>query len=255
MRRIVAVISLALAASVGLLAAPASAATASFVLSDCGLALKDQTFNVAEGDNLQLTFTSCSMIRVGGSSPDSFTAAETIGQNTYSVTGSTINGFGPQGGPLVSGTQTIYFTDNGNLSSQTAFGSFTVVIGGGGSSDDANSTGSSSALSPVLETLSLALEANGAACAGGNPTGYSGAWLAMPKAEDCKQTGPNAKAGAKLLGWSTHANFPVATAQSQVDKGWGAIDGDFGGVRMIFIPAGMSTFVSGGNTLYPVWSV
>lgn len=127
--------------------------------------------------------------------------------------------------------------------------------GGGGGASGGGSMSTTSAPTAVLETLSLSVEANGATCTGGNPTGYSGTWMALPKAEDCKQTGPNAKAGTKLLGWSTHANFPVATAQSQIDKGWGVIDGDFGGVRMIFIPAGMSTFVSGGNTLYPVWSV
>jgi hypothetical protein len=62
------------------------------------------------------------------------------------------------------------------------------------------------------------------------------------------------KAGAKLLGWSTSAAFPVARAQAQVDKKWGVIDETIDGVRMIFIPAGMATFVSGSNNLYPVWS-
>ncbi len=62
------------------------------------------------------------------------------------------------------------------------------------------------------------------------------------------------KAGSTLLGWSTSASFPVAGAQAQVDKAWGVIDETIDGVRMIFIPAGMATFVSGSNTLYPVWS-
>ena len=122
--------------------------------------------------------------------------------------------------------------------------------GGGGSP----SSNSSSAPARALETLSLSVAASGASCTGGNPTGYSGTWMALPKSDDCKQSGPNAKAGAKLLGWSPNANFPVDVAQNQIAKSWGVYDGPIGGVRMIFIPAGMSTYVSGSNTLYPVWS-
>lgn len=62
----------------------------------------------------------------------------------------------------------------------------------------------------------------------------------LPTADQCSQIGMSANADARLLGWSTSPNFPDALAQSQVDKGWGAIDDSISGVRMIFIPLGSS---------------
>jgi hypothetical protein len=62
------------------------------------------------------------------------------------------------------------------------------------------------------------------------------------------------KAGARLLGWSTSEAFPVARAQAQVDKQWGVIDETIESIRMIFIPAGMATYISGSNNLYPIWN-
>ena len=125
---------------------------------------------------------------------------------------------------------------------------WTVTGGGGG-----GGSSSSSAAAP-LETLSLSVAASGATCTGGNPAGYSGSWLTLPSADQCTQSGPTAKPGAKLLGWATSASFPIARAQAQIDKKWGVIDEEIGGVRMIFIPAGMATFVSGSNNLFPIWS-
>ena len=118
--------------------------------------------------------------------------------------------------------------------------------GGGGTSSD------SVASVPLTVSLSLDLAASGASCKEGSAaTGVMGAWLFLPAADDCSSTtNPN----AKLLGWSTSANFPVGRAQSQVDNRWGAIDEVFDGVRMIFIPAGQATFVSGPNSLHPIWA-
>lgn len=111
-----------------------------------------------------------------------------------------------------------------------------------------------SAPSPVLETLTLQVSTGTTTCTGGSPTGYSGAWLQLPAADACSQTGPNANPNAKLLGWATSPLFPVVVAQATVDaKSW-AIDNYFYGMRMIFIPAGGWTFVSGSNNLYPIWS-
>ena len=124
--------------------------------------------------------------------------------------------------------------------------SLNVRVSAGGSS-------SSSAAAP-LETLSLSVAASGATCTGGNPTGYAGSWLTLPSADQCTQSGPTAKPGAKLLGWATNSSFPIARAQAQIDKKWGVIDETINGVRMIFIPAGMATYVSGSNTLFPIWS-
>lgn len=115
--------------------------------------------------------------------------------------------------------------------------------------------GGSAASTPApTETLTLAVEASGATCTGGNPSGTSGSWLTLPSADQCTQSGPTAKADARLLGWATSADFPIARAQAQIDKQWGVIDEEINGVRMIFIPAGMATFVSGSNNLYPIWS-
>lgn len=122
----------------------------------------------------------------------------------------------------------------------------TVTGSGGGTSSD------SVASAPVEVSLSLDLAASGASCKEGSAaTGVMGAWMYLPAAGDCSsKTNP----GAKLLGWSTSPDFPVGRAQSQVDNRWGAIDEVFGGVRMIFIPAGQATFVSGPNSLHPIWA-
>lgn len=121
---------------------------------------------------------------------------------------------------------------------------------GGGSS----SSSSTSTPAPALETLTLAVSTGDTTCTGGSPTGYSGAWLQLPAADACSQSGPNANPNAKLLGWATDPIFPVAVAQQIVDLKYGPIDDYFYGMRMIFIPAGGWTFVSGSNNLYPIWS-
>jgi len=60
--------------------------------------------------------------------------------------------------------------------------------------------------------------------------------------------------GAVLLGWATSADFPVDRAKTQVDKGWGPIDEEIGGVRMIFIPINGYTCMTGDNLMYPIWA-
>ena len=134
--------------------------------------------------------------------------------------------------------------------SQTA--AIAVTVSGGVTPSPSPAQTTSSPL--MTETLSLSVAASGATCAGGNPSGTSGSWLTLPGADQCSQSGPTAKPGAKLLGWATSANFPIARAQAQVDKKWGVIDEVIDGQRMIFIPGGMATFVSGSNNLFPIWS-
>lgn len=105
---------------------------------------------------------------------------------------------------------------------------------------------------PEVVSLTLDLAASGASCTDGSAvSGVVGGWMTLPAADACTST---TRPSAKLLGWSTNAGFPVALAQSQVNKGWGAIDDTFNGVRMIFIPAGQATFVSGSNSLHPIWA-
>lgn len=85
-------------------------------------------------------------------------------------------------------------------------------------------------------------------CATQSGSALESAWLRLPTSADCSRV------GYTLLGWSTSSAFPVSVAKSQFDKGWGAIDDTFDGVRMIFIPAGGSTLLSGDNTLHAIWS-
>lgn len=170
----------------------------------------------------------------GASGPSSLTGMSSPTTGTYTVSSNS-------GGSIA-----LTVTSTGGPCSVGASATFTFT-----GTSPAPSGGSTVA---TTETLSLALSASGATCTGGNPTGYAGSWLTLPGSDQCSQSGPTAKPGAKLLGWSTSANFPVARAQAQIDKKWGVIDEEIDGVRMIFIPGGMAVFVSGSNNLYPIWS-
>ena len=160
---------------------------------------------------------------------------------------------------MSSGTLTVTGLSGGTLTLQqdpngACSGATTTLTFSGGSSGGGGGSSSSGSATPVTETLSLSVAASGATCTGGNPSGTSGSWLTLPGADQCSQSGPTAKAGSKLLGWATSANFPIARAQAQIDKKWGVIDEVIDGQRMIFIPGGMATFVSGSNNLFPIWS-
>lgn len=148
------------------------------------------------------------------------------------------------------GFATVAFSASKTGGGSVSVTSILTVTGGG--SNDARTSSDNAPSTPVEVSLSLDLAASGATCkAGAAARGVMGSWLYLPAADDCSSTtDPN----AKLLGWSTSANFPVQRAQSQVDNRWGAIDEVFDGVRMIFIPAGQATFVSGPNSLYPIWA-
>lgn len=76
-------------------------------------------------------------------------------------------------------------------------------------------------------------------------SGRGGTWVQLT-ASGC--TPPSGRAGATLLGWATSPGFPVERALAGV-----VVDEDFGGVRMIFIPIDGYAFLSGDNTLYPIW--
>lgn len=73
--------------------------------------------------------------------------------------------------------------------------------------------------------------------------GDDGSWLKLPTSEQC-QNGQRL-----LLGWATSPDFPVRVAQAQH-----AVDDVIGGMRMIFIPEGGHTLLSGDNNLYAIWS-
>lgn len=71
-----------------------------------------------------------------------------------------------------------------------------------------------------------------------------GTWQTTPSASEW--TLP----GHVLLGWATDPQFPVSIAQ----QARGAYDGVIDGRRMIFIPAGKPTFVSGDASLHAIWA-
>jgi hypothetical protein len=109
------------------------------------------------------------------------------------------------------------------------------------------SSGSSSASVEATRTLQLS-DVDGKCQGVTSIRGSNSSWVQLPSADQC------ADPGRVLLGWSTSAQFPSSVAQAQIDKGWGAIDGEIDGTQMIFIPAGGFAFLTGDNTLYPVWS-
>jgi len=137
-------------------------------------------------------------------------------------------------------------TNSGNVLT-TLTGSSTGGGGGGTSSGAAASA-------PVEVSLALDLAASGATCTEGSAaTGVTGAWMTLPDADDCSST---TTPDARLLGWSTTADFPEVIAQRQIDNGWGAYEmfDDEGRLTAVFIPAGQATFVSGPNSLHPIWA-
>lgn len=77
-------------------------------------------------------------------------------------------------------------------------------------------------------------------------SGVGGTWVQLTVGSCASPTGPY---GATLLGWATSPNFPVARAADGV-----AVDADVDGVRMVFIPVDGYAFLSGDNTLYPIWT-
>lgn len=76
-----------------------------------------------------------------------------------------------------------------------------------------------------------------------------GSWIQVPGSASVTRS----EAGAALLGWSTSPEFPVERARAQVAAGYGAIDEVIDGQRVIFIPGGGFTQVSGSNTLFAIW--
>jgi len=110
-----------------------------------------------------------------------------------------------------------------------------------------DSSGGASTASLAL-TRTLQLNNVDGNCPGApSVSGQDQTWAQLPSAEQCQAT------GQELLGWSTSAAFPRDVALEQFQKDWGAIDGEFDGQRMIFVPAGGFTFLSNDNRLYPIW--
>jgi hypothetical protein len=157
-------------------------------------------------------------------------------------------GTGAASSPWTANVGTRSTDTNGTFNNGNYYPSITIY----GTSGSGGSSGSSSTSSPpVTDTFVMGTSDSGIKCTGANPTVTRGTWFTLPTADTC-HPGGDTPAGSVLLGWSTSATFPVARAQYQINKG--VIDEEIGGGRMIYIPAGMATFVSGSNTLYPVWA-
>lgn len=223
------------------LAAPASAATVSVAIGCSGgqlTATPSSTLRAASGDQISVrnnTDGRLDVIPTGVSGNANIPAGGASA--TYMVTAS-------------SGSLLLFGNNTCSGSSITVNFDASASGGGGGASSSAPAS------APTLETLQVGVSGSDTTCTGGNPTGFSGSWLQLPAAGDCRQTGPKADPSAKLLGWATDPNFPVAIAQRQVDNGWGAYEtfNEDGQLTGVFIPAGGATFVSGSNNLYPIWS-
>ena len=100
------------------------------------------------------------------------------------------------------------------------------------------------------ETFSLSFAVDPQANDDGGDTVISGVkpgWVQLPIVPE------TARSARAFLGWSTSPRFPVDRAKAQVSRGWGAIDEVIAGERMIFIPVGGATQVSGSNRFYAVW--
>lgn len=246
-KRLAVALSAVTLAVVGL-SAPAHAVPYGADCSTVGASMVNVTASKWVNDTFQITNnggTSCTILATGDSGVTSWVSSNGADSPTQDPT--TLSAGATLTITMVStGSATISLYNNRLYNYH-----FFVATGGGGGGGPAPSSSQTTA---PTETLTLAVAASGATCTGGNPSGISGSWLTLPSADQCTQSGPTAKADAKLLGWSTSANFPIALAQSQVDKHWGVIDETIDGVRMIFIPAGMAVFVSGSNNLFPVWS-
>ena len=219
-------------------------------------------FSFAEGDSVTMTVT-CVITAadpttvITGFTGD-VTATATSVMSGGSVTVTSANPVAAIAGVATftirgsaAGTAQVFFRNNGRESSRLV----TVTSGGGGGGGGGGGTSSAAAAStPVEVSLSLDLAASGASCKEGSAaSGLVGTWLALPSAGDCtSKTAPD----AKLLGWATTADFPVEIAQRQVRNGWGAYEmfDNEGRMTAVFIPAGQATFVSGSNSLYPIWA-
>jgi hypothetical protein len=125
-----------------------------------------------------------------------------------------------------------------------------TCTGGGG-----NGSGGldASAASQVFSVTLMQSLPSGVTCSSQKVDGVSGSWVQLPDAQDCTTTSAN---GPALLGWATNPDFPVATAQRQVDNGWGAYEtfNNDGQLTGVFIPAGGYTLLSNDTNLYPIWS-
>lgn len=245
----------------GLVAAPSASATDHAFTTTCPSGgIVQQPVTMAVGDTVTVTATAggaCVSVSGGPDLPG-------VGNVTIDGVPALLNQVNPIDASSTAVVVVFTATAAGGSSALRSFSVFngappggltiglTVTGGGGGSS------GSGSAAVPTPATLSLAIDtagsAGGAVCTSGSEaTGYAGQWLTLPGQSDCSV--PSVPS-ARLLGWATTTDFPMAIAQRQADNGWGAyqVVNEAGQITAVFIPAGHAVLVTGNNTLFPIWA-
>ncbi len=183
-----------------------------------------------------------------GSIGDSW-AAGGAGTGSYSVGGS---GFGGGGGGDAVGPAGA----GGSVAASGRLGTVTYSPDGGdggvGSVGAAGSPGADGSLTLVFRSTrvralatgpTFRLSWSGTGTGDSSRTASTGTWVATPTAAEWT------RAGFTLLGWATDSSFPVELARQATS----AFDGPINGTRIVYIPAGKSTFVTGDNTLHAIW--
>lgn len=127
-----------------------------------------------------------------------------------------------------------------------AFATYMRAAGAGSSAGSGSDDGSSERSQPKV---AITLQPQGGPESAVAVSVEPGSWIQVPSSAPAPRDG----SASTLLGWSTSPAFPVDRARAQVAAGYGAIDEVIDGQRLIFIPAGGFTQVSGSNTLYAVW--
>ncbi len=227
----------AIAGSPGAVAAPLGTVTWN------GTTLSNNSLSGAVGDTFTVSNTSGASIGLSNNTG----SASSGGTNCSNMSGNDC--------PVLNGSSvTFTVTALGTLQvweGVLSKGTITIAAGGGGSGGTSSGAASSTSLPPPVYSLSIS---SGVTCTTSALSAVSGVWVQLPKASDC--TIPGTRPGATLLGWSTMPDFPVAIAQRQVDRGWGAYEllAADGSMTGVFFPAGGYALVSGSTTLTPVWS-
>lgn len=136
------------------------------------------------------------------------------------------------------------------------FGTVNIVdVSVGGTAPTRTLTITAASGSSVPQTVDLTVNVtNGYRCNATLVSGDEGTWATLPGVSDCSP--PASKPNAKLLGWATQANFPVAIAKRQVDNGWGVYEtfDSTGQLTGVFIPVGKPTWLSSPGQIYSIWS-
>ena len=195
--------------------------------------------NAVAGDPSQLSIDSALVVLAAGGGAGAWAtcgisgSAGTPANGSYAIgprlLSSSIGGTGGAGGTGAISTGTPV---NGNAGGD---GLITFTFTGA----EAPAPSSEAHATPVFRHFAWRGDGNGQS----SSTFTDGTWQSTPTAQEWTRP------GFTLLGWATHRLFPVDRARAATS----AFDGEVDGQRMIYIPAGKPTFVSGDVSLYAIW--